>query len=256
MKSKKYVCMLFAVSLLIYSTIIWEEPVLKVMGRMKDEVTIVIDAGHGGIDGGATAYDGTMEKDITLKIAKELEKIMKDYPVNVIMTRTNDGGLYNENEGTIRSKKTQDLIRRKEIFDGENVDLAVSIHLNSFPQDESVYGAQVFYPAQTEVRTSGLVDEHTSESYAKSVQKSLEINISDGRERVEMKKDNIVIFDGPLCPVILVECGFMSNKNELNRLKTAEYQGLLASAIWEGLNANLCLKKHTELKVIDSANKK
>ena len=224
-------------------------------GDLEKEMVIVIDAGHGGIDGGASAADGTLEKDLNLAIAKALEKELQKYPVRVIMTRTDDRGLYSE-EGTIRSKKREDLVARKAIMDEENVDLAVSIHMNNFPDDESVFGAQVFYSAQKNRRTNSFFREHTAASYAEKVQESLEFNISDGRERVAMEKNDILIFEEPTCPIILIECGFLSNKNELERLKTAEYQGLLAKAIWEGINANLCLKKSQKIEVIDSANKK
>ena len=128
--------------------------------------------------------------------------------------------------------------------------------MNNFTSDESVYGAQVFYPRQKNKRTNGIFGEHTAESYAEKVQEALEINISDGRERVAMEKDNILIFEAPENPIILIECGFLSNENELEKLKTAEYQGIMANAIWDGINANLCLKKALKIEVIDSANKK
>jgi len=255
MKRIIYTVAVFAASLLFCSLVIWEEPLKQVGVIPSEQITIVVDAGHGGIDGGATAADGTLEKDITLQIAKKLEKILEEYPVNVIMTRSVDTGLYDGTEQTIRSKKRKDLQRRREIFNEEGVDLAVSIHLNSFPQDESVYGAQVFYPAQTKGRTNGQIGEHTAAGYAKNVQKSLEINISDGRERQAMEKNDILIFEDINCPVILIECGFMSNEKELNRLKTAEYQRVLAKAIWEGINENLCLKKQEKIEVVDSANR-
>ena len=97
----------------------------------KTAVTIVIDPGHGGVDGGAQADDGTPEKNINLNIALKLKKLAENDGWNVIMTREEDTGLYSEQNSTIRSKKTEDLKKRKQIFDSSAADAAVSIHLNS-----------------------------------------------------------------------------------------------------------------------------
>lgn len=215
---------------------------------------IVIDPGHGGMDGGASAQDGTSEKDINLQIAVKLKEIAEEYGAEVIMTRETDVSLHHNGGASIKNQKRQDLLRRKEIIDGAQGTLAVSIHLNSFPQDESVYGAQVFYPKDEVKRTDGRTDEHDSQSYAESIQKSIEMNIPDGRERNVMVKDDFLIFDEPACPEVLVECGFLSNKAEREKLKTSEYQEELAEAIWEGINENLCLEKGRKTEVIDSAN--
>lgn len=81
------------------------------------------------------------------------------------------------------------------------------------------------------------------------------MNISDGRERSVMTKDDFLVFEEPTCPMVLVECGFLSNKDECDRLKTPEYQEEMASAIWEGINDVLRLEKQQKLEIIDSANK-
>lgn len=222
---------------------------------------IVIDAGHGGMDGGATAADGTEEKDINLKIAKALAAIIQEYPVELVMTRNDDTGLYTDDERSIKEKKREDLKNRKKLMESEGVLLGISIHLNSFPQDEKVFGAQVFYPQQkseeTSVRNAKETEENLhalSKDFAEAVQKSLEINIDDGRERTAMMKNDILIFKNTETNMILAECGFLSNPDEANRLKTAEYQQLIAEAIWEGINEILCMKKTEKVKIIDSAN--
>ena len=197
---------------------------------------IVIDPGHGGMDGGASSQEGTLEKDINLQIAVKLS------------LRTDDSV-------SIRNQKRQDLLKRKEIIDQAQGTLAVSIHLNSFPEDSSVYGAQVFYPKEEVKSTDGRTDEQSSQIYAESIQKSIEMNISDGRERSVMTKDDFLVFEEPTCPMVLVECGFLSNKDECDRLKTPEYQEEMASAIWEGINDVLRLEKQQKLEIIDSANK-
>ena len=215
---------------------------------------IVIDAGHGGIDGGASASDGTLEKDLTLAIAEALQKELSDYPVEVVMTRTDDGGLYVDDERPIRAKKREDLIKRKEIIETSGAEVAVSIHLNSFPQDASVCGAQVFYPSEHKGRTSVRQGGGASSDYAEKVQKALEINIPDGRTREVMTKGDILLFKDISVPVILVECGFISNDKEADLLKTAEYQQLLARSIWQGINEILCLEKTHKFQVIYSTN--
>lgn len=223
----------------------------------QEETVLVIDPGHGGFDGGAEAADGTQEKDINLAIALKLADMAANYPVKVILTRERDMALTLETENT--SKKREDLLRRKEIMKEAGADLAVSIHLNSFPQNTSVHGAQIFYPAAEgktdEERTGEQRKEQTSKLFAESVQKALETDISDGTERVSMKKNDILLFKNPPCRIILAECGFLSNPEEAGRLKTAEYQQKLAEAIWKGINERLCLSMKEKIPVTDSANK-
>ncbi len=213
---------------------------------------VVIDAGHGGVDGGARAADGTEEKNINLAIARELADLAEEYRVKVVMTRDGDYGLYEEGSST---KKREDLQNRKKLMEESGAALAVSIHLNSYPQDTSVYGAQVFYSPDEQVRTPGSGGETSSREIAENVQKSLEINIPDGRERAAMKKNDVLLLQNPPCPFILVECGFLSCPEEAERLKTAEYQQILAEAIWQGVDEILCFEKKEKIPVIDSANK-
>ena len=219
---------------------------------------IVIDAGHGGMDGGAQAKDGTQEKDINLSIAKYLAEEIRKYPADVLLTRDSDMGLYTDDDRTIREKKREDLKKRKEIMQQPGVTLGISIHLNSFPQNESVYGAQVFYPknqaAETDVQTEDKSGGGMSKSFAEAVQKSLESNISDGRERTAMEKNDILLFKNATGNMILAECGFLSNPKDAEKLKTAEYQQILSKAIWQGVNEILCLEMNKKIEIRDSAN--
>ena len=215
---------------------------------------IVIDPGHGGMDGGAVSAGGAVEKDLNLAVALALAEEARAYPVDIVLTRSSDTGLYTDDDRPVRTKKREDLIRRREMIEEVRPVVAVSIHMNSFPQDASVYGAQVFYPKAHEGRTDVRTEGADSRSFAQSVRKSLETNISDGREREVMTKDDILLFENIDTPVILVECGFLSNQEEAERLQTAEYQRLLAQSIWLGINEILCLEKKQELAIIDSAN--
>lgn len=233
---------------------------LEIMDRLtavsagEGSAVIVIDPGHGGMDGGASSVDGVQEKDINLAISKALAEKAKSWGAEVIMTRDSDGGLYTDDNRPIRQKKREDLLARKKIIEESGADIAVSIHLNSFPQDASVYGAQVFYPKDSVGRTDVQTGEQSSRDFAESVQKSLEINIDDGRTREAMSKNDIIIFEGTKAKIILVECGFLSNQKECSLLQTPEYQQQLSNAIWEGVNEILCLEKPKKIQVIDSAN--
>lgn len=225
-----------------------------VLSEKSEEFTVVIDPGHGGFDGGAVAKDGTSEKDINLAVALELREILKEYPVKVIMTRESDESL-DAGEERVKGKKQSDLKKRKEIIEEAKANLTISIHLNSYTSDESVYGAQVFYPKEEQKRTGGKDNVKISEEYAQSVQKSLESNISDGRERKAMGKNDTYLFRNIRTPMILVECGFLSNMEECNKLKKAEYQGLLAKSIWDGINNILKLEKEQKIQIIQNTNK-
>lgn len=209
---------------------------------------IVIDAGHGGFDGGAEAADGTEEKDINLAIAEKLEEEAAGYEVEIVLTREGDYGLYEPDSET---KKRDDLQNRKKIMEESGAELAVSIHLNSYPQDTSVYGAQVFYAESEQAGT----DVHTAREIAENVQKVLETSLPDGRERTAMKKNDVLLMKDPPCSFILVECGFLSCPREAEQLKTAEYQGKVAAAVWTGINEILCFPMKKQLPVTDSTNK-
>ena len=215
---------------------------------------IVIDPGHGGMDGGASSPEGVQEKDINLSIAQKLAEEARAWGAEVPLTRESDVGLYTDDGKSIRQKKREDLLARKKIIEESGAALAISIHLNSFPQDASVYGAQVFYPKSPKLRTDVQDEEQSSRSFAESVQKSLEINIEDGRSREAMGKNDILLFENTEAKIILVECGFLSNPKECRLLKTPEYQQKLSKAIWEGINEILCLEMHEKIQVIDSAN--
>ena len=228
---------------------------LTAVSTDEGRTVIVIDPGHGGMDGGASSPEGVQEKDINLSIAKELACAARDCGAEVIMTRDSDAGLYTDDGRTIRQKKREDLLARKKIIEESGADIAVSIHLNSFPQDASVYGAQVFYPKSSKTRTDVQEGEQSSRSFAESVQKSLEINIEDGRTREAMGKNDILLFENTEAKIILVECGFLSNQKECRLLQTPEYQRKLSKAIWEGINEILCLEKKKKIQVIDSTNK-
>ena len=251
----------FFLSMVFCTVVLWDGEIEKYdVGRVSADVgetmTIVIDPGHGGYDGGAEAKDGTKEKTLNLQIAMRLKEVIEEYPVNVVLTRDTDTDLIpQEKKDQKGSKKRQDILRRKEIIENNRPVLAVSIHMNSYPQDEYVYGPQVFYPGGLGRRTDGRDYEQISKEYAENVQKSIETRLPDGRTRNPMAKEDILIFEEITCPIILVECGFLSNNRETERLKSLEYQGQMALAIWEGINEKLCLEKRKNIEIVIGENK-
>lgn len=202
----------------------------RVQGILSGDV-LLIDAGHGGVDGGAESGRGVCEKNINLAIAREVQRLAQEAGWQVVMTRETDNGLYEENGGTIRSKKTQDLKARRELIRKTRPQAAVSIHLNSFREDASVRGAQTFYPA------SGGEGQILSESkrLAELLQEKVSVAAGEKDGRTALAKSDVFLFREVTCPISIIECGFLSNPKEAELLQSSEYQHKIAQAIFEGI---------------------
>ena len=197
--------------------------VLNEAGR----AVVVLDPGHGGIDGGAESSDGTSEKDINLAIASQLRKMLENKGIRVIMTRTSGEGLYDpRQDAAIRTLKTNDLYERKRIIDEADADLTVSIHLNSFTQDPSVKGAQVFFPSEGDEELVG-----RSEAAASLIQAELNKTINKEKKRTELGKNDVFLLKEITCPIVIAECGFLSNREDASMLKNATHQKKIAEAL-------------------------
>ncbi|MBQ4340706.1 MAG: N-acetylmuramoyl-L-alanine amidase CwlD [Firmicutes bacterium] len=188
------------------------------------KITIVVDPGHGGIDGGAESSAGVCEKDINLAIGMKIKEKAEEEGWYVLMTRDEDKGLYSEGKGSIRGKKTEDLKKRREMINDSDADGAVSIHLNSYPSQQ-VKGAQTFYPPGSE----------EGKIIAELIQEKIRSELDPENERVPMSKDDILIMKNTSAPLVLVECGFISNKEESKKLREKEYQDKLAEIIVEAM---------------------
>lgn len=208
---------------------------------------IVIDPGHGGIDGGASSDAGTTEKDINLAIAFQLKELAEADGWKVVMTREDDRSL-GDKEKTYRSQKTADLIARREMIKKVDPTVAVSIHLNSFKQDSSVRGAQAFYPAGP--GTQSVLDE--SKMLAEAIQEQLVIGIDDGTDRTALAKRDVLMFRNPTVPMTIIECGFLSNPEEAKLLEQEAYQRKLAKCIYDGIMLFTGKEAKTPIKAIDS----
>lgn len=212
--------------------------------------TLVIDAGHGGFDGGAVSKNGTSEKNINLQIALELARLAEKDGWKVIMTRTEDVGLEEDGDErkAIRTKKTEDLKNRKRLIDKARPLAAVSIHLNSFQQDSSVRGAQTFYPSQA--KSSEIVEE--SKRLAEAIQRRLVEGIDDGTRRKAMGKKDVLLLKNPTAVTVIVECGFLSNEEDEKNLKNPDFQRKLSEFIYEGIWEFSGKKRAEPLLILDS----
>ncbi len=183
---------------------------------------VVIDAGHGGFDGGCIGYSGSLEKDINLAISKKLGDMLSLFGFEVEMTRDDDSDTATKGRSDV---KKSDIHNRVNIIDKHSDTIAISIHQNEY-KDRSVKGAQVFYG----------VKNPQSETLAKSIQDSLR-DILDNENQRQIKKgdSSIYILKNTTAPIALVECGFLSNPNEEALLKTDAYQSKVAFAITCGL---------------------
>lgn len=176
---------------------------------------IVIDAGHGGFDPGALSDNGVEEQQINLKIALKLQRLLEESGTTTVLTRAN--------EDSVGETKREDMKNRKQIRDIEDSDMYVSIHLNSFPQ-ENVKGAQTFYSGNEE-----------SKKLAELVQKKLKEVVDTGNNRVAKELSTVYLLKNTKNPSIIVECGFLSNNEELKKLQDDTYQEKLAWAIYLGI---------------------
>lgn len=186
----------------------------------KDNLCIVIDAGHGGVDPGKVGINGELEKDINLKIAKLLKQFLQTEGIETVMTRESDKGLYDEDAS---NKKVQDMKRRLEIIEAGNPVLVISIHQNSY-HEESVKGAQVFYYSAGE----------ESRQLAEAIQ--LRLKKTDPENRREAKgNDSYFLLKKTAKPIVIVECGFLSNREEAEKLASPLYQEKMAWDIYMGI---------------------
>ncbi len=184
---------------------------------------LVVDAGHGGMDGGAVSRSGILESHINLEIALKLRRLLEQSGAIVLLTRDADVGLYSE-RGTIRNKKNEDLRNRKDLINQSEADIFISIHLNSFPQSQ-YYGAQTFYPKDSE----------KSKMLAELIQEELLRVLNNDNHRVSKVKNDTYLLQNTNLPTVLVECGFLSNPMEEQLLQQPTYQEKVAWSIYIGV---------------------
>lgn len=187
----------------------------------KGNPVVAIDIGHGGNDPGKVGVDGSLEKDINLQIAKRLKAYLESSDVEVVMTRDDDTGLYNASDS---NKKMADMRKRCEIINEATPDLVISIHQNSYHQ-EAISGGQVFYYKSSE----------KGKQLAEIIQKRFDYVLGENNRRAAKANDNYYLLLHVKQPIVIVECGFLSNWNEAAKLNSEEYQDKLAWTIHMGV---------------------
>lgn len=200
---------------------------IAVSGSLNAAKVIVIDPGHGGFDPGKKGTRGKDEKDINLAISIYLKEYLLQGGYEVIMTREEDVDLY-EKDGSGRRAKTIDLTNRKKIATKNNPNAIVTVHVNSFPESK-YYGAQTFYAKNNE----------KSQRLALIIQEELIRVLDKENKRTALEKDDVYMIKGLDIPAVLVECGFLSNPEEEQKLNDPKYQQKVAYSIYVGLDRYL-----------------
>lgn len=186
--------------------------------------TVVVDAGHGGEDGGATGVHGELEKDINLAIALELQRLLEQHQFQVVMVRDWDTDLADQNLPTVAQRKRSDLQRRLRLVEESGDCVLLSLHQNFFT--ESQYsGAQVFYSA----------NDPRGEALAEAIRASITETLQPENTRQNKVGEGVYLLEQCQVPAVLIECGFLSNPEEAAALADPDYQKQMAQAIYNGI---------------------
>lgn len=215
---RKLVVTAFLVILCLMCTIT-EVPKVVQTSKNVDKPTIVVDCGHGGVDPGKVSINGAYEKDINLAIGMFLKEVLQKKKCQVIMTRETDCGLYEDSD---TNKKISDLKHRVELMNQEDVDLIISIHQNSFSGQTK--GAQVFYQTGSQ----------SGETFAKILQAQLISSLDTKNHRQAKSNSDYYLLKNTIKTAVIVECGFLSNEEEAQKLCDESYQRQVAWAIAQG----------------------
>ncbi len=195
-----------------------------VQATADEDYTIVLDAGHGGEDPGATGTNGKYEKDINLEVTMLLGEVLKEKGYNVVYTRTEDKMLYSSEENVKGMRKISDLKNRCAIANNYDPCILISIHMNSYGASK-YSGLQVYYKN----------GDPTSQKLADAVQSSVQKNLQNDNKRTIKDGSNLYLLENSTGTSILIECGFLSNENECEKLSQKEYQKRLSFAIVCGI---------------------
>ncbi len=189
----------------------------------RSTIDVIIDPGHGGVDGGAVGVTGGIEKEINLSISLYLRDILTGAGLNVLMTRSTDISIHSENAISIRQKKTSDLKNRLAIINANPDAVVISVHQNSFTAGY-VHGTMIYYGKT----------HPNSKILAEHVRKFIRIFQTDNEKQLKSAGNDLYLMSNAKSPAVLIECGFLSNPNEEALLKSREYQEKMAQAIADG----------------------
>lgn len=224
---KKWTALYLLTLLLLFAgfaAILWQGSAVNASKNLalpdgSEGCVLVIDPGHGGFDGGALADDGTVEAQINLAIGLQIEEIARLVGTETALTRREDAALDSPDAGTVRQRKISDLKNRAAFVNGIQNGILVSIHQNSLPEVRSVHGAQAFFNG-------------AGEAMALSVQDVLNTVVNDRPKEAKPAGSSIYLLNSVAAPAVLVECGFLSNQQETDLLKTQAHQTRLALTVF------------------------
>lgn len=200
-----------------------DDVMVKTVGinNVKTKKTVIIDPGHGGIDVGTVGIDGSLEKNINLSISLDLYDYLMVSGINTVLTRDGDYEVYKAGEKRTKS----DLYNRMDFINSVPDSILISIHQNHF-ENEAEWGTQVWFSPNDEI----------SPTLADKILRSVKKNIQPENKRENKASDNsYYILYKAQKPSVMVECGFVSNKNENNKLQDKEYQKDMAYSILAGI---------------------
>ena len=193
-------------------------------GRITEKKTVILDAGHGGIDSGAVGVNGELEKNINLEIVKDLRDMLTVSGFNVVLTRNADKSIHDSGVTGIRNQKISDMENRLEIVRGYKDALFFSIHQNKFT-DAEYFGAQIFY------------NENNPDNMllAQIMQDNFKVIQPGNNREIKLSGDELYLFKDTMIPAVLIECGFLSNEQDAKNLNSEEYQHKVAFMIYNGI---------------------
>ena len=210
-----------ALALIVTLALLCSGEAVQTMVNSKTENTLVIDAGHGGFDGGAVGASGTTEQDINLSIARRLAYLAEYFGVHTVLTRSDENALAYDPSRSVRENKIADIKAREEVVTQTQSPIFLSIHLNKF-SDPQYHGAQVFYSPN---HAGGRV-------LAELLQTSLVQGCDpENHRQAKQAESTIYVLKKLECPAVIVECGFLSNAEEEAKLNEFGYHKRLAGAI-------------------------
>ena len=232
---KKWTALYLLTLLLLFvgfAAILWQGSAVNASKNLRletaKELVLIIDPGHGGVDGGAVGADGTVESQINLAIGLQMEELAQLIGLDTRMTRREDVSIHDPEAQTIRAKKVSDLKNRVALINAVPGGVLVSLHQNSLPTAPGVRGAQVFY--------NGVPG---SKELAEAVQAALNDVLNASPKMPEQTGSGVYLMAHSEAPSILVECGFLSNAEETALLNTQPHQTKLSMVILTAALAHL-----------------
>lgn len=219
LNKKRILFVIFAITVSIFSSI--NKNIIPASSIPVSSHIVILDAGHGLPDGGATGSDGTEEANINLNIVQKIQKLLEVSGCSVILTRSDENGIY---DFDAKNKKKSDLINRTQIANESEGEIFISIHLNKINITDCS-GWQTFYQNNNK----------NSKELASYIQSNLNNTIENHKSRETLPLSGKYLMDNVKIPTVTVECGFLSNTSDLSNLKTPSYQEKLAWGIYQGI---------------------